>query len=154
MRKFFSFTVLAISALSFSAFASIEVKCFKNENASNCMSRVVLEGHNPLVEKMNEIKNHPNNNIYGSFHSEYRTMTKDIQEECSKLSGIETDKCLYKGQQKRMQVLNEELDRLKGLAITDPKPAQEKKKINCEGINLGPVIQECKPKYIRPISVF
>lgn len=144
MRKSISIAIVALSSSLFSLSAfSLEVKCLKNESQSNCMTRVVMEGHNPLMEKLHEIKAHPNNNMYGPFYDQYRLMTKDIRRQCLQMSGMESNICLYQGQQMQMQALNEELARLKGLAVTDPQAPAPKKEVNCNEFNAKLKYKEC-----------
>lgn len=152
MKKFFlSFIIVLVSIFTGSAFAAT-VTCLKGENKSNCMSRVVREGHNPLVEKMNEIKRHPNTGMYDSFYNDYRVLSNEIKVNCSRIdTPVELDECIYMGQQKRMQVLKEELVRLKALSVTNPKEAAVEEKPNCNAYDSHLKFKECrKGKYREP----
>lgn len=151
MKKFLlSFIVVVFSVFTGSAFAET-ITCQKGESKSNCLSRLVMQGHNPLTEKMNEIKRHPNDDIYGSFHKDYRLLSNEIRINCSKLNTLESYECLYMGQQKQMQVLKEELARLKNLSVTDPQPERAQEKPNCDSYNADLKWKECrKGKYREP----
>ena len=150
MKKFFlSFIIVLISVFTGSAFAE-SITCLKGENKSNCLSRLVMQGHNPLVEKLNEIKRHPNNNMYGSFHNDYRLLSNELRFNCSQ-SGtpLETNECFYMAQQKQMQVLKEELARLKNLSVTDPQAEPVKEKANCNAYNAKLKFKECETREIK-----
>lgn len=152
-KTMFSFFVAAVlfSVTTGSAFAET-ITCQKGESKSNCLSRLVMQGHNPLTEKLNEIKRHPNDDIYGSFHKDYNLLSKEIRVNCGKLNTpLESYECLYIGQQKQMQVLKEELARLKNLSVKDPQPERAKEKPNCDSFNADLKWKECrKGKYREP----
>lgn len=153
MKKFLMSFIVLFSVFTGSAFAET-ISCYKGESKSECLTRLVLEGHNPLVEKMNEIKRHPNNDGNTSFSKDYRMLSNEIKLNCGKFNTpLESNECIYMGQQKQMQVLKEELARLKNLSVTDPQPERAKEKPNCESYNADLKWKECRKGKYREAQI-